>query len=112
MTICNIDDTITQINAGQRLMGLDVGKKTIGIALGDPGHKIASPHRILWRQKFSTDMAELFNEMEKLAVGGLVIDAFGRLPEINEVETIDKLKFKVIAGDSRKITRVQVSLIK
>ena len=45
-------------------------------------------------------------------VGGLVIDAFGRLPEINEVETIDKFKFKVVAGDSRKITRVQVSLIK
>ena len=45
-------------------------------------------------------------------VGGLVIDAFGRLPEINEVKTIDKFKFKVIAGDSRKITRVQVSLIK
>ena len=45
-------------------------------------------------------------------VGGLVIDAFGRLPEINEVETIDKFKFKVIAGDSRKIPRVQVSLIK
>ena len=45
-------------------------------------------------------------------VGGLVIDAFGRLPEINEVETIDNFKFKVIAGDSRKITRVQVSLIK
>ena len=45
-------------------------------------------------------------------VGGLVIAAFGRLPEINEVETIDKFKFKVIAGDSRKITRVQVSLIK
>ena len=45
-------------------------------------------------------------------VGGLVIDAFGRLPEINEVEKIDKFKFKVIAGDSRKITRVQVSLIK
>ena len=45
-------------------------------------------------------------------VGGLVIDAFGRLPEINEVETIDKFNFKVIAGDSRKITRVQVSLIK
>jgi len=45
-------------------------------------------------------------------VGGLVIDAPGRLPEINEVETIDKFKFKVIAGDSRKITRVQVSLIK
>ena len=73
MTICNIDDTINQINAGERLMGLDVGKKTIGIAIGDPGHKIASPHRIIWRKNFSTDIAELFNEMEELAIGGLVL---------------------------------------
>ena len=73
MTICNIDDTITQINAGERLMGLDVGKKSIGIALGDLGHKIASPHRILWRKKFSNDIEELFKEMEELRVGGLVI---------------------------------------
>ena len=73
MTICNIDDAITQINAGKRLMGLDVGKKTIGIALGDQGHKIASPHRILWRQKFSRDMAKLFDEMEELDIEGLVI---------------------------------------
>ena len=53
-----------------------------------------------------------FPDDEFDTVGGLVIDAFGRLPEINEVETIDKFKFKVIAGDSRKITRVQVSLTK
>ena len=60
MTICNIDDTITQINAGKRLMGLDVGKKTIGIAIGDPEHKIASPHSILKRKKFSSDISGLF----------------------------------------------------
>ena len=50
-------------------MGLDVGKKTIGIAIGDPNHVIASPHRILWRQKFTSDMADLFAEMDKLSVG-------------------------------------------
>ena len=73
MTICNIDDAITRINAGKRLMGLDIGKKTIGIAIGDPEHKIASPHRILWRKKFSLDTLELFSEMEKLDAAGLII---------------------------------------
>ncbi|MBT5574276.1 Holliday junction resolvase RuvX [Alphaproteobacteria bacterium] len=73
MTICNIDDLIAQINQGERLVGLDVGKKTIGVALGDPSHKIASPHRIIWRQKFSTDMADLFAEMEMLNATGLII---------------------------------------
>ena len=85
----------------------------------------AEPEQIiaLKNNKFSVDaITEIsdFNEYfdvglpdeEFDTVGGLVIDAFGRLPEINEVETIDKFKFKVIAGDSRKITRVQVSLIK
>ena len=73
MTICNIDDTITQINAGKRLMGLDVGKKTIGIAVGDPEHKIASPYNILRRNKFSSDISGLFAEMDKLNVAGLII---------------------------------------
>ena len=35
-------------------MGLDVGKKTIGIAIGDQPF-FASPHRILWRRKFAGD---------------------------------------------------------
>ena len=73
MTICNIDNMITQINAGKRLMGLDIGKKTIGIAIGDPEHKIASPRCILLRQKFSLDILELFSKMEKLNAAGLVI---------------------------------------
>ena len=65
MTICNIDDNIILINAGERLMGLDVGKKTIGIAIGDPEHRVASPIRILQRRKFSSDISELFDEMER-----------------------------------------------
>ena len=73
MTICNIDDNIILINAGERLMGLDVGKKTIGIAIGDPEHRIASPIRILQRRKFSSDISELFDEMEKLNAAGLII---------------------------------------
>ncbi len=101
----------------------DILEEIVG-EIGDETDE-AEPEQIiaLKNNKYSVDaITEIsdFNEYfdvglpddEFDTVGGLVIDAFGRLPEINEVETIDKFKFKVIAGDSRKITRVQVSLIK
>ena len=37
MTICKINDVKVMISAGQRLLGLDIGKKTIGLALSDAG---------------------------------------------------------------------------
>jgi len=44
-------------------------------------------------------------------VGGLVLHAFGRLPEINESIDIDGFSFKVTDGDNRKITRLEVTKI-
>jgi putative Holliday junction resolvase len=38
-----------------RVMGLDVGTKTIGIALSDPSRRIASPERTLSRQGVKKD---------------------------------------------------------
>lgn len=73
MPIRNLSDAQNLLQRGQKFMGLDVGKKTIGIAIGDPGHIIASPHRILWRRKFQSDMADLFAEMDELSVGGLIV---------------------------------------
>ena len=73
MPIRNLSDAQNLLTKGQKYMGLDVGKKTIGIAIGDPSHIIASPHRILWRRKFSSDMEDLFAEMDELSVGGLIV---------------------------------------
>jgi magnesium and cobalt transporter len=44
-------------------------------------------------------------------VGGLVLHAFGRLPNIDETITIDGFGFKVVAGDKRKITILEVKKI-
>ena len=44
-------------------------------------------------------------------VGGLVLHAFGRLPEINESIDIDAFSFKVTDGDNRKITQLEVTKI-
>ncbi|MDG2501152.1 MAG: transporter associated domain-containing protein [Porticoccaceae bacterium] len=42
-------------------------------------------------------------------VGGLVVHAFGRLPKINETTRIENFEFKVVAGDNRKITQLEVT---
>ena len=40
MTICKINDINFMISSDQRLLELDIGKKTIGLALSDRGLKI------------------------------------------------------------------------
>ena len=58
---------------GTRLMGLDLGAKTIGIALSDPGLAIASPLETLKRTKFTADAAALKRLIDAHGVGGLVL---------------------------------------
>ncbi|PTQ10103.1 Holliday junction resolvase RuvX [Sphingomonas oleivorans] len=59
--------------AGGRLAGLDVGTKTIGVALCDAGWTIASPAETIARRKFSVDLARLKEIFAKEAVKGIVI---------------------------------------
>jgi|SRR5215469_7686886 len=58
---------------GDRLMGLDVGTKTIGLALSDTRQIIATPFETIRRRRFREDAAELFALIEAHIVGGLVI---------------------------------------
>lgn len=58
---------------GGRLAGLDVGTKTIGIALCDAMWTIASPAETIRRTKFSVDRALLRDIIAKQQVKGLVI---------------------------------------
>lgn len=58
---------------GRRYLGLDLGTKTIGLALSDAGHRIASPLRTLVRKKFTQDAAELTALIAAENVGALVL---------------------------------------
>ena len=58
---------------GLRLMGLDVGTKTIGLALSDTRLVIASPLETIRRRRFRDDAAVLFGLIDRHGVGGLVI---------------------------------------
>ncbi len=58
---------------GQRLMGLDVGAKTIGIAFSDVRRVVATPRETIRRSKFTRDAETLRRLIEANDVGGLVI---------------------------------------
>jgi putative holliday junction resolvase len=59
--------------AGERLMGLDVGTKTIGLALSDTRRVIATPLETIRRRRFREDMTRLFSLVDTNRVGALVI---------------------------------------
>lgn len=58
---------------GSRLLGLDVGTKTIGLALSDTRRVIASPLETIRRRRFRDDVAALFGLVDRHGVGGLVV---------------------------------------
>lgn len=60
-------------HSGPRLIGIDLGTRTIGLALSDVGRQIASPLETIQRKKFTPDVQRLVMLCEKYAVGGLVI---------------------------------------
>lgn len=57
----------------QRLLGLDVGSKTIGLALSDVSRTIASALLTIERRKFTLDAQQLLAIATEHAVGALVI---------------------------------------
>jgi putative pre-16S rRNA nuclease len=58
---------------GLRLLGLDLGEKTIGLALSDRALTVATPFKTLKRGKFAADAARLDNIISEQGVGGLVV---------------------------------------
>ncbi len=59
--------------ASEQLFGLDLGTKTIGVALCDVTRMIASPLETIRRTKFTADAARLFELAAAHGVAGLVL---------------------------------------
>jgi putative Holliday junction resolvase len=58
---------------GRALMGLDLGTRTIGIAVSDTRLRIASPLETVRRTKFGVDAERLLALVEARAIAGLVL---------------------------------------
>jgi len=75
MTLVTTDRAVFRaaLPEGGRLIGMDVGTKTIGLALCDAGWSIASPAYTVARGKFSKDKIGLAAFMMQQNVKGIVI---------------------------------------
>ena len=62
-----------QLASGSRLLGLDLGEKTIGLALSDILRMVATPMETLARGKFTADAIKLEKIVAEQGVGGIVI---------------------------------------
>jgi putative Holliday junction resolvase len=67
-----LEDLAGALARGRRLMGLDLGTATIGVAVSDALLSIASPVTTIRRTRFKRDAEELAALVEKRQAGGLV----------------------------------------
>ena len=68
-----IEDLAARLAKDARLLGLDVGTKTIGLALSDVSRSIATPYDTIRRTKFTEDAKTIRAIVENNQVGALVI---------------------------------------
>ena len=58
---------------GERLLGLDLGTKTIGLAMSDVERSLATPLETIQRGKFTKDAERIRSHVERYKVGGFVV---------------------------------------
>lgn len=74
ITLEDIADFAGRLPQGARLIGIDAGTKTLGLALSDVTRTIASPLTVLRRKKkFKEDAAELMRIAAEHAIAGFVL---------------------------------------
>lgn len=72
-TTSNIEEFKACLHPGRRLIGIDPGTKTLGLALSDVTRSIASPLETIRRTKFQADAKRLLELADLHAIAGFVL---------------------------------------
>lgn len=64
---------LRQRAVGKRLIGLDPGTKTIGVAICDSAHMVATPLQVIRRGKQAADFAAIRMIIDETQAGGIVV---------------------------------------
>lgn len=73
MPIIAIEELPGELARGRTLAGLDLGDKTIGVAVSDVGLSFANPRPVILRKKFTADATALLELLAKDNAGAVVI---------------------------------------
>ncbi len=72
LQLTSLETLAATLPAKARLMGLDLGTKTIGLAISDVERRIASPLLTVQRRKFTLDVEELKAQISRHEIKALV----------------------------------------
>lgn len=72
LPVVSIAQLHERVPRGRRVAGLDIGAKTVGLALSDPTRTIASALSVLARRRHADDLARLAALLAEHEVGGIV----------------------------------------
>ncbi|WP_375266078.1 Holliday junction resolvase RuvX [Planktotalea sp.] len=73
MIIESVEDFAQSLKSGRALIGLDLGTKTIGVAVSDGLLSVASPLETIKRSKYAADAARLSELIAKRDIAGIVL---------------------------------------
>ena len=73
MTMKLLKDCRDAVPKNCRVMGLDLGSKTIGVALSNTAQSLATPMTTIVRTKFSKDIVALGKIIEEFEIGAYII---------------------------------------
>ena len=73
MPVITVTDLPAALDGGKTLAGLDLGEKTIGVAVSDRGLSFAHPRPVIARKKFSVDAATLLELLKKENTGAVAM---------------------------------------
>ncbi|WP_274424253.1 Holliday junction resolvase RuvX [Chelativorans sp. YIM 93263] len=73
MNVISIEELVAGLPERRPLAGLDLGTKTIGVAVSDLGLSFATPRTTIARKKFTQDAEKLLNILMREDAGAVVI---------------------------------------
>ena len=71
--VVSIDEFKTNIENNSRLLGIDPGKRNIGLAICDENKKVATPLKVLKKSKFEVLIKEINQIINENHIKGIII---------------------------------------
>ena len=69
----NVLNLVNVLPKGTKLLGIDLGTKTIGLAVSDPHLRVASAIKTLKRSKLKKNLPEISHIAREFYIGGIII---------------------------------------
>ena len=107
INLCDNDDFPSKVGKNSRILGIDPGKKNVGISISDPDQKIATPLEIIVIKKFKKFVQDLNKVIMDYNIKGIVI---GNPINMDGTPGPRSQSAKDFAQNISKVTKIPITL--